>query len=267
MQRNVVGSSAVRLAIAALVAMSLLVVAPVTVPPTSHTAAVALDSKDDESGNVDENDDKENGNGKDNPGKGKGKDKRKGDDEEAIATAVPTATLVPSATFVPTATLVPATMIPTQVAATQSEPTQLVLTPVTTATASGSTPVSSASRTVSTPVTTGTLTVSLRRCPAGIDATGGAAALADACPDAESDAVFELAGRSGLFAGWRRDLTTGADGKAKAPKVAEGRYALTLVDLDWCAAESSNVADGLVKIEPGETTEVTAYLCGEPVSR
>jgi hypothetical protein len=126
------------------------------------------------------------------------------------------------------------------------------------------TPVSSPTTTpATTPATTGTLLIRLRACPDGTDPSVGTAALREACPDGEPDTDFELAGRSGIYDGWRRDVTTDDDGDARVRELAEGSYALTLDELDWCAAEASSVDDGLILIEPGETTEVTAYLCDD----
>lgn len=239
-----------RLALTALFALSLLVGAlTATIPGGRTTSAVLAD--DDEGGDIDEDDNKGKGNDDDgvdegNPGKGDGKDKEKKgkeDDETELVTAVSTATAASTSTSAPD----------------QAQPTQTTQPALTF--------VSSPTQPVSSPMTTGTLAVSLRVCPTGVDATGGTDALAAACVDGRSDAVFELAGRTGLYAGWRRDLTTTAAGTARATRLAGGTYALTLDDLDWCAAEASNVADGLIVVEPGETTEVTAYLCGDPAVR
>lgn len=227
MRATSLGTRKLRTAIALMLASSLVVAALSAALPTLSPNVVALDDDDD--------DDKNKGQGnddgavdEDNSGKSKQdkKDKKDKDDESDFVTAVPTQT-------------------PEQ----QTEPTR--------------TPVSSPTPVVLTPVAAGTLLIHLRVCPDGIDPAIGTAALRDACPDGRAGAGFELAGRSGLFDGWRRDVTTGAGGDARVTELAEGTYSLTLDKLDWCAAEASSVADGLLVIDPGETTEVTAYLCDD----
>jgi hypothetical protein len=118
----------------------------------------------------------------------------------------------------------------------------------------------------STPVTTGTLVVALRVCPDGIDPAIGTAELARACTEGKADARFELSGRSGIYTGWHRDITTDDGGDGRVASLAQGTYSLTLGELDWCAAEASSVSDGRIVVNAGETTEVTAYLCGDDPS-
>ncbi len=245
------GVPTIHVAIALLLALSLVgaVVSAGRPILSAHAAAKDDDKDESEGGDVDEADDSNRGNGndadgvdEDNPGKGKGKDKDKDkeDDEEALVTAIPTATSQPQ-------------LQPTD------EATHVVLTPATSPTGAASTP------------TTGALLISLRTCPDGTDPAVGTTELARTCIAGRPDARFELGGRSGVYSGWRRDVTTDEDGDARIVKLAEGTYSLTLEEFDWCAAEASAVDDGLIVINPGETTEVTAYLCdvapGTPASR
>jgi len=248
----------IRVSIALLLALSVIVVALSAALPTMTTNVVALDDDDDDgggddggddsAGGLDEDDDEDanRGNGNDddgddddNPGRGQDKDKdkdkkRKDDEESSFVTPVSTNT-------------------PARQAEPIAEPTTGALTPV-----------SSPTATATPTPTTGTLVIRLRACPDGTDPAVGTDALREECPVGEPDADFELSGRSGLFNGWRRDVRTDDDGDARVTKLGEGTYSLTLDELDWCAAEASSVEDGLIVIEPGETTEVTAYLCGDP---
>ena len=220
----------VRVVVALLLATSLAVLGLPPSQPMSLGSVVAQDDDDDDGGDIDEDDENSDKEKKDQKEKKDKKDKDEEDDEDEIVTRIPTNT-------------------PDQPA----ESTQAVLTPV-----------SSPTEAASTPVTTGTLLIRLRACPDGTDPAVGTSALRGACPDGVPDADFELAGRSGIYDGWRRDVTTDDGGDARVSRLAEGTYSLTLAELDWCAAEASSVDNGLIVIEPGETTEVTAYLCGDP---
>jgi len=217
----------------ALLALSLVAVA-FAAPLWATTTQVM--AKDDD-GAIEEDDNRGNGNDEDredddNPGMAKDK---KEDDENAFVTPVPTSTPAGAGQVEPTV-----------------QPTQVVLTPV-----------ASPTVTATPPATTGTLVIHLRSCPDGTDPAIGTDALRDECLVGQPDADFALAARSGLFNGWRRDVTTDDAGDARVARLAEGTYSLTLAELDWCAAEASAVSDGLIVIEPGGTTEVTAYLCGD----
>lgn len=231
------GTGMFRVAIAVLLAMSLVVVALSAALPamSGHVVAQDDDEGDDDDDDEDDDEDANRGNdddGEDDDNRGKDKKDKKGEDDEgAIVTSVPTATPEPKV---------------------DAEPTGAVLTPV-----------SSPTGAVTTPVGTGTLLIRLRVCPDGTDPAVGISTLRENCPAGYADADFELSGRSGPFSGWRRDVTTGVDGDARVTELAEGTYSLTLGELDWCAAEASSVDDGLIVIEPGQTTEVSAYLCGD----
>lgn len=229
----------IRIAIALLLVLSLMVVALTATLPTMHLRAdVAAfdDDDDDDGGELDEGDD-DDGGGDDSSGQGSGDDDGDdegdgddgdddGDDDEGdFVTAVPTEKSEP-----------------------RSEPTRPALTPAPSPTS----------------VATGSLLIRLLVCPTGTDPAVGTDALAEECTVGKADADFELSGRSGLYDGWRRTVTTTGDGDARIARLAEGTYNLTLSELDWCAAEASAVDNGLIAIEPGETTEVTAYLCDDP---
>ena len=229
MRASTPGAWMVRVIVALLLATTLAAVGLLPSQPDSLGRVVAQDDDDDDGGDIDEDDDSD----KEKKGEKEKKDKEdkdKEDDEDEIVTRVPTNT-------------------PDQ----STEPTQVALTPV-----------SSPTQAASTPVTTGTLLIRLRSCPEGTDPAVGASALRDACPDGVPAAGFELAGQSGIYDGWRRNVTTDDGGDARVSGLAEGAYSLTLEELDWCTAEASSVDDGLIVIEPAETTEVTAYLCGDP---
>lgn len=227
----------VRVAIALLLVLSLVVAAVAAGLPTLSIHVVAKDDGEDDGedddnsgpggGDIDEDDAGDN-----NSGKGNKKDKDKEDDEKDLVTAVPTATSAqqPELTAKPTVAVLTPERAPTDVP--------------------------------SSPVTTGTLVITLRVCPDGTDPAIGTAELAQTCTGARADARFELGGRSGPYRGWRRDVTTDDGGDVRVASLAAGAYSLTLDELDWCAAEASAVDDGLIVVTPGETTEVTAYLCG-----
>ena len=61
----------------------------------------------------------------------------------------------------------------------------------------------------------------------------------------------------------RVTATTDSEGLARFNELDPGRYRLTLVDLDWCHAESDAVdAEGLVQVKAGGTASVWIFVCG-----
>jgi hypothetical protein len=113
------------------------------------------------------------------------------------------------------------------------------------------------------PATTGRIAIQVHACAMTADATM-ASDETDWYGDCAHDGTTYRFQLESVDNGETRvTATTDSEGMARFNELDPGRYRLTLVDLDWCHAESDSVdGDGLVTVEAGGTASVWIFVCG-----